>query len=79
MSAAQQQAVTSLLAALVNGHATIGSDGGVLFDVLDGTAAELVLDHLIDDNTLTATIWTDDDNGDPVEVATVRLSVAVIA
>jgi hypothetical protein len=79
VSAAQQQAVTSLLAALVNGHATIGSDGGVLFDVLDGAAAELVLDHLIDDNTVDATIWTDDEHGDPIEVATVRLTVAVIA
>ena len=79
MSAAQQQAVTSLLAMLVNGHVTLSSEGSALFDVDGGPAAELVFDHLVDDNTVEATIWTDDDNGDPVEVATVRLSVAVIA
>ena len=80
-SAEQQQAVTSLIAALEAGHATLAVDGSLLFDVLGGKTAELRFDGATSgrEGALDATIWTEDDAFDPIEVATVRITVEVIA
>lgn len=80
-NAEQQQAVTSLVAALESGRATFSFEGSILFDVLSGRTAELVIDGATSgaEGSVDATIWTDDDNFDPVEIAEVRITVAVLS
>ena len=82
-SAEQQQAVTSLIAALEAGHTTTTLEGSLLFDVLDGKEAELVFDGATSgrEGSLDATIYTenDEDHLDIVEVAKVRITVEVVS
>ena len=79
-SVEKQQAVTSLLYALESGRATFGIEGSLLFDVLSGRGAEVVFDGVTSGrgDSIDATIWTDGPNLDPVEVATVRITVEVL-
>ena len=80
-SAGKQQAVTSLIAALESGHATLTREGSLLFDLLDGKEAELVIDGATSgrEGALDATIWTDDHYLEHIEVAKVRITVEVLS
>ena len=80
-NAEQQQAVTSLIAAFESGHALILAEGSLLFPLLNGKEAELVVDGATSgrEGALDATIWTDDDDLDSVEVAKVRITVEVLS
>lgn len=71
--------VGSLFAALEAGHVTLSTEGSLLFDDSQTrTAVEAVIDDATDEH-VDLTLWTDDEHGDPYEIATVRLTAAVIA
>lgn len=76
MSVAKTQALASFLSALESGHVIVSSDGSLLFDVLGGPSAELVIDDA-GESSFEATIWASDDEGDDTEIATVRFTAEV--
>jgi hypothetical protein len=70
--------VTSLLGALESGHVVITTEGSLLFDDASGRAIEAVVDDTTH-QTADVTLWADDENGDALQLTTLRVTVDVVA
>ena len=77
-AASKQDIVGDFVTALEAGRIVVATDGSLRFDSSDGTAVEVVVDEAYP-TSLYTTFWTDDENGDPVELATVKLNAEVLA
>lgn len=70
--------VSDLLAHLEANPVEAGSCGGLTFETQeDGLACEVVFDRIATGG-IDATIWADDNDGMPVELARVRITVGVL-
>ncbi|HEY1179341.1 MAG TPA: hypothetical protein VGF17_24565 [Phytomonospora sp.] len=56
-----------------------GGSRGAYQITVDDTDVEIIFDSTVGPDSVEATVWVDDENGDPLQLNTLRLTAVVIA